>query len=141
LSYTFDKEQINSIDKILQEDLIEEGVHSVILIDMAGNIISDLDNGKKKHDVYSLAALAAGNFGAVSTMAKMIGEEDFSLLFHKGDEESIHFSKVMEDFLLITIFGSDMSLGFMRLKVNESIGKITKILESPSTDAGYPYWE
>ena len=133
MNYTFDKEQINSIDKILQEDLIEEGVHSVILIDMAGNIISDLDNGKKKHDVYSLAALAAGNFGAVSTMAKMIGEEDFSLLFHKGEEESIHFSKVMEDFLLITIFGSDMSLGFMRLKVNESIGKITKILELPST--------
>ncbi len=133
MSYTFDKEQINSIDKILQEDLIEEGVHSVILIDMAGNIISDLDNGKKKHDVYSLAALAAGNFGAVSTMAKMIGEEDFSLLFHKGEEESIHFSKVMEDFLLITIFGSDMSLGFMRLKVNESIGKIKKILESSST--------
>ena len=133
MSYIFDKEQINSIDKILQEDLIEGGVHSVILIDMAGNIISDFDNGKKKHDVYSLAALAAGNFGAVSTMAKMIGEEDFSLLFHKGEEESIHFSKVMEDFLLITIFGSDMSLGFMRLKVNESIGKITKILESPST--------
>jgi len=133
LSYTFDKEQINSIDKILQEDLIEEGVHSVILIDMAGNIISDFDNGKKKHDVYSLAALAAGNFGAVSTMAKMIGEEDFSLLFHKGEEESIHFSKVMEDYLLITIFGSDMSLGFMRLKVTESIGKITKILKSSST--------
>ncbi len=139
MSYIFNKEQINGIDKILKEDLIEEGIHSVVLIDMAGNIISDLDNGKKKHDVYSLAALAAGNFGAVSTMAKMIGEEDFSLLFHKGEEESIHFSKVMEDFLLITIFGSDMSLGFMRLKVNESIGKITKILESPSTDVGYPY--
>ncbi len=133
MSYTFDKEQINSIDKILQEDLIEGGVHSVILIDMAGNIISDFDNGKKKHDVYSLAALAAGNFGAVSTMAKMIGEEDFSLLFHKGEEESIHFSKVTEDYLLITIFGSDMSLGFMRLKVNESTRKITKILKSPST--------
>jgi len=133
LNYSFDQEQIDSIDKILQEDLIDGGVHSVILIDMAGNIVSDLDNGKKKHDVYSLAALAAGNFGAVSTMAKMIGEEDFSLLFHKGEEESIHFSKVMEDFLLITIFGSDISLGFMRLKVNESITKIAKILESFST--------
>jgi len=133
LNYSFDQEQINGIDKILQEDLIDGGVHSVILIDMAGNIVSDLDNGKKKHDVYSLAALAAGNFGAVSTMAKMIGEEDFSLLFHKGEEESIHFSKVMEDFLLITIFGSDISLGFIRLKVNESITKIAKILESSST--------
>ncbi len=133
MNYSFDQEQIDSIDKILQEDLIDGGVHSVILIDMAGNIVSDLDNGKKKHDVYSLAALAAGNFGAVSTMAKMIGEKDFSLLFHKGEEESLHFSKVMEDFLLITIFGSDISLGFMRLKVNESIKKITKILESLST--------
>ncbi len=133
MNYSFDQEQIDSIDKILQEDLIEGGVHSVILIDMAGNIVSDFDNGKKKHDVYSLAALAAGNFGAVSTMAKMIGEEDFSLLFHKGEEESIHFSKVMEDFLLITIFGSDISLGFIRLKVNESITKIAKILESSST--------
>ena len=133
MNYSFDQEQINGIDKILQEDLIDGGVHSVILIDMAGNIVSDLDNGKKKHDVYSLAALAAGNFGAVSTMAKMIGEEDFSLLFHKGEEESIHFSKVMEDFLLITIFGSDISLGFIRLKVNESITKIAKILESSST--------
>ncbi len=133
MNYSFDQEQINGIDKILQEDLIDGGVHSVILIDMAGNIVSDLDNGKKKHDVYSLAALAAGNFGAVSTMAKMIGEEDFSLLFHKGEEESIHFSKVTEDFLLITIFGSDMSLGFMRLKVNESTRKIIKILKSPST--------
>lgn len=75
-----------------------------------------------------MAALAAGNFGAVSAMANMIGEQDFSLLFHKGEEESIHFSKVMEDFLLITIFGGDISLGFVRLKVTESIGKIGKIL-------------
>jgi len=128
LEYTLSQEQIDSIDKILQEELLEGGVNSVILIDMAGNIISELNNGKKQHDVYSLAALAAANFGAVSAMANMIGEQDFSLLFHKGEEESIHFSKVMEDFLLITIFGSDISLGFVRLKVTASIGKIGKIL-------------
>ncbi len=128
MEYTLSQEQIDSIDKILQEELLEGGVNSVILIDMAGNIISELNNGKKQHDVYSLAALAAANFGAVSAMANMIGEQDFSLLFHKGEEESIHFSKVMEDFLLITIFGSDISLGFVRLKVTASIGKIGKIL-------------
>ena len=127
MEYTLSQEQIDSIDKILQEELLEGGVNSVILIDMAGNIISELNNGKKQHDVYSLAALAAANFGAVSAMANMIGEQDFSLLFHKGEEESIHFSKVMEDFLLITIFGSDISLGFVRLKVTASIGKIGKI--------------
>jgi predicted regulator of Ras-like GTPase activity (Roadblock/LC7/MglB family) len=128
LTYALGQEQLDGIEQILQEDLIELGVHCVVLLDMAGNIIADLNDGQAQHDTYSLAALAAGNFGAVSQMAKMIGEEEFSLLFHKGKTESIHFSKVLEDFLLITIFGGEISLGFLRLKVAESTGKIEKIL-------------
>lgn len=113
----------------MQQDLIDLGVSCVFLIDMAGNVIANLDDGEMKHDIYSLAALAAGNFGAVSEMAKIIGEDEFSLLFHKGEKESIHFSKVMSDFLLVTIFGKETSLGFLRLKVAEAIGKLKKILE------------
>ena len=130
MDYNLDHEQLTKIEEVLQEDLMEMGVHCVIFIDMAGNIVVNLDDGNIKHDVYSLAALAAGNFGAVSAMAQMIGEEDFSLLFHKGEKESIHFSKVLNDFLLIIIFGHDISLGLLRLKVTESIEKIEKILKS-----------
>ncbi len=95
---------------------------------MAGNVIANLNDGEIKHDIYSLAALAAGNFGAVSSMAKIIGEDEFSLLFHKGEKENIHFSKVSNDFLLITIFGKELSLGFLRLKVSEAIEKIERLL-------------
>ena len=128
MAYAFGHEQLDSIQNILDADLIEIGVHSVMLIDMAGNIIATLDNGDCQHDVYSLAALAAGNFGAVSSMAQLLGEEDFSLLFHKGQKEHIHFSKVSNEFLLITIFGNEISLGFLRLKVGESSEKLLKIL-------------
>jgi predicted regulator of Ras-like GTPase activity (Roadblock/LC7/MglB family) len=107
---------------------VDIGVHSVFLIDMAGNVIVNLDNGQFKHDIYSLAALAAGNFGAISQMASIIGEKEFSLLFHKGEKENIHFNKVLSDFLLITIFGKDLSLGFLRLKASEVIKKIDEIL-------------
>lgn len=130
MDYNLGHEQLTKIEEVLQEDLMGMGVHCVIFIDMAGNIVVNLDDGNIKHDVYSLAALAAGNFGAVSAMAQMIGEEDFSLLFHKGEKESIHFSKVLDDFLLIVIFGHDISLGLLRLKVTESIEKIEKILKS-----------
>ncbi|MES0447192.1 MAG: roadblock/LC7 domain-containing protein [Desulfobacterales bacterium] len=130
MDYNLGHEQLTEIEDVLQEDLMEMGVHCVIFIDMAGNIVVNLDDGAIKHDVYSLAALAAGNFGAVSAMAQMIGEEDFSLLFHKGEKESIHFSKVLNDFLLIIIFGHEISLGLLRLKVTESIEKIEKILKS-----------
>ena len=130
MDYTLDldKKQFESIEAILSEELIELGVRCVLLIDLAGNIIVNLDDGDLEHDIYSLAALAAGNFGAVSAMAKIVGEEDFSLLFHKGESESIHFSKIDNELLLVTIFGKDVSLGFLRLKVTEATKKINEIL-------------
>ncbi|MFH1984494.1 MAG: roadblock/LC7 domain-containing protein [Pseudomonadota bacterium] len=130
MDYTVDltKEQFDRLESILEEELLELGVQCVLLIDLAGNIIVNLDDGKIEHDIYSLAALAAGNFGAVSAMAKIVGEEDFSLLFHKGEKESIHFSKVVDDLLLVTIFGKEVSLGFLRLKVTEAINKIREML-------------
>jgi len=130
LSYTLGQNQLDNIEEVLQQDLIDIGVRCVFLIDMAGNIIANRDDGKIKHDVYSLAALAAGNFGAVSAMAKIIGEGEFSLLFHKGKKENIHFNKIISDFLLITIFSNDLSLGFLRLKVNETVEKIKQALEA-----------
>ena len=130
MSYTLSQNQLDNIEEVLQQDLIDIGVRCVFLIDMAGNIIANRDDGKIKHDVYSLAALAAGNFGAVSAMAKIIGEGEFSLLFHKGKKENIHFNKIISDFLLITIFSNDLSLGFLRLKVNEAVEKIKQELEA-----------
>lgn len=125
--YTLGQEQLDQIEHILQDDLVESGVHSVLLIDMAGNIIAKGDNGNCEHDVYSLAALASANFAAVDTMAKIVGEDEFSLLFHKGEKESIHFSKVQNDFLLISIFGKKVSLGLLRLKVAEAVEKIKDV--------------
>lgn len=127
--YTFSEAELNEIEGILQKDLIKSGVHSVLLIDMAGNIIAKGDNGNCNHDVYSLAALASANFAAVDTMAKIVGEDEFSLLFHKGEQESIHFSKVQSEFLLISIFGKSVSLGLLRLKVAEAIEKIKGVCE------------
>lgn len=130
MDYTLDQKKLDKIESILESDYIELGVHCVCLIDMAGNVVANVDNGQVSFDLYSLAALAAGNFGAVSAMANMVGESEFSLLFHKGEDENIHFSRVTDDFLLITIFGKETSLGFLRLKVTETIKKFEQILSS-----------
>jgi len=56
LAYTFDENQLNKIESVFQEELQPLGLHEVILIDMAGNVIVESNNGKMKHDIYSLAA-------------------------------------------------------------------------------------
>ncbi len=127
--YALRQDQLDSIEEILLADLVDHGANNVLLIDMAGNIIAHKNNGQCEHDIYSLAALASANFAAVDTMAKIIGEQEFSLLFHKGETESIHFSKVSSDFLLIAIFGKSITLGLLRLKVADAINKILKIMK------------
>ncbi|MBA3007074.1 MAG: roadblock/LC7 domain-containing protein [Proteobacteria bacterium] len=121
------QEQLEAIEEILTQKLIKLGVDCAIIIDMAGNIITVKDNSKSKYDIYSFAALAAGNFATVDAMAKLVGETEFSLLFHKGQDSNIHFSKIDDELLLITMFGRDISLGFLRLNVVEAIDQIKKV--------------
>ncbi len=120
--------QLDTIYNTLKEQLVDVGVQSSILIDTAGNIIASVDNGNNRRDIYSLAALAAANFGAMGSMAKIVGEEEFSLLFHKGEKENIYFSKVNDDFLLINIFDNQISLGFLRLKVTKVVEELVSVL-------------
>jgi predicted regulator of Ras-like GTPase activity (Roadblock/LC7/MglB family) len=122
------QEQLNRIHDILSENLLTIDVQCAILIDTAGNIVASVNNGNDIGDVYSLAALAAANFGAMSSMAQIVGENEFSLLFHKGQKENIYFSKVSDDYLLINIFSNQVSLGFLRLKVAGVIEELLGVL-------------
>ena len=124
----FNQSQLDAIDNVILANLIQAGLDDVIFMDMAGNTIAKHNNGKSSLDSTAFAALAAGNFAAVDAMAKLVGESEFSLLFHKGEKSSIHFSKVNDETLLIAMFNKDISLGLVRLKVAETIKEINRIL-------------
>ena len=130
MEYALGQDQLEKIEQILLTDLIASGVHCVLLIDFAGNIIAQGDNGRSRIDVYSLAALSAANFGAVEAMAKIVGQEEFALLFHKGATGSLYFSKVNDDLLIISVFGKEIILGLLRMKVADAILKIQQIWKS-----------
>ncbi|HEX9715632.1 MAG TPA: roadblock/LC7 domain-containing protein [Desulfurivibrionaceae bacterium] len=114
----------------IEGSLIEAGVRNALLIDGAGNILSNCGgNDTDDLDAISLAALAAASLGATSQIAKLIGEEDFSLLFHKGKNGNIHFGRIGEELILITIFGEDVSLGLVRCRVAGLSETLLKIFE------------
>ncbi|MGQ9745532.1 MAG: roadblock/LC7 domain-containing protein [Dissulfurimicrobium sp.] len=107
-------------DKI-ENTLIKAGVNTVLLLDQAGNIVVKCGNSPKDVDITSLAALTAANFAATSQLAKLIGEDDFSLLFHKGKKDNLHFVKINNDLIMVSIFDDNISLGLVRLRVAELI--------------------
>jgi len=128
MNLALDGEQLDKIYDTLKSTLIEIGVEIAMLLDTAGNVITTVDDGVDRHDVYALAALAAANFSAMRSMVKIAGEEEFSLLFHKGQKENIYLSSVSDDFLLFVIFNDDMTLGLLRLKVARAIRDLMGIL-------------
>jgi predicted regulator of Ras-like GTPase activity (Roadblock/LC7/MglB family) len=125
------QKQLYDLKNVLRQNLIHKGVSCTLLIDMAGNILASLDDGRIHSDNYSLACLAAGNFGAVKAMANIIGEGNFSHLFNKGKNLNIHYKAIASEYLLINVFDKDISLGFLRLKVTEVAEKIKIILPIP----------
>lgn len=122
-------ETVESVKSIVNEKLISENVQTVLVIDGAGNILAHCGQDTDGLDAISLAALTAANFGATSQIAKLIGENDFSLLYHKGEKANIHFARLGGEMILVSIFGDDVSLGLVRVRVDELAEDINKIFQ------------
>ena len=121
-----DTEKIDfCLDKVVSTSL----AHSVLLIDRSGQLIAHHGN-TLGIDILSLSALTAANFGATAEIARILGEEEFTLLFHKGRSENVYFSAVGEHVIMVTLFDDRTSLGLIRLQINKIIGELSTILSS-----------
>ena len=126
MSLILTKNEIGALEEIISEKLLDSGAEHVILADLAGNLILQCGSVEME-DIFSLAALSAANFGATAEIAKLIGEEDFTLLFHKGDKRNVHFSRLAKDYLIITLFNDNVSLGLIRLRLGSAIREMCAI--------------
>ena len=81
-------------------------------------------------DMSSLSALTAANFGATAEIAKILGEEEFTLLFHKGKSENVYFSAIGDHVILVTLFDDKTSLGVIRLRINQIMEELARILST-----------
>jgi predicted regulator of Ras-like GTPase activity (Roadblock/LC7/MglB family) len=123
------KKDIERIDFCLNKVVSSSLAHSVLLIDRSGQLIAHHGN-TPGIDIPSLSALTAANFGATAEIARILGEEEFTLLFHKGRSENVYFSAVGEHVIMVTLFDDRTSLGLIRLQVNKIIEELSKILSS-----------
>jgi predicted regulator of Ras-like GTPase activity (Roadblock/LC7/MglB family) len=121
------RDHVRKLERILKEELLDNGVDHAFVVESSGNLITE--SGRIPiEDILPLAALSAANFGATENIAKLIGAEDFSLLYHKGEKQNVHSSRIDKDFFLVTLFGNDVSLGLVRLGSSRAAEKILPVL-------------
>lgn len=99
-----------------------------ILIDRSGQIIAE--RGYSRRDTGDeLAALSAAAFAATEQVAKLIGEDSFTVLFHEGEDQNIHLSVVGEAALLLAAFDDRTTLGLVRLYASEAASGLRPVME------------
>lgn len=80
-------------------------------------------------DLQSVSALVAGSYAATREMARLLGEDEFSVLFHQGKRDSIQLTLVGERTILATVFDERTTIGMVRLYATEASEKLAKIFE------------
>lgn len=122
-------EEFNRLNQISTKLLKEANAKVVFLVDKNGQLITSAgdDDGV---DTTSLASLTAGNIAASGGLAKLIGEKEFSILFHEGEKDNMHISIVGGRVILVVIFGKRSSLGLVRLRVKKASDDYQKVFDS-----------
>src|SRR4051812_19729828 len=122
------EEEFNQIKAIISKLRIDANAKVVFLVDKNGQQIAahgDIEN----LDTTSLASLTAGNVAATDGLAKLIGEKEFSILFHEGERDNIHISLVAQRVILVVIFDERSSLGLVRLRVKKASQELERTFE------------
>ena len=120
------KHDIGQLEEIITDQLLDAGAEHVVVVDLAGNLILQCGS-LEMEDIFSLAAVSAAHFAATAEIAKLIGEKDFALMYHKGGQRNVHFSRLAKDYLIITLFNDNVSLGLIRLKLGSAINEMRVI--------------
>lgn len=102
-----------------------QGTHAktILLIDREGQLITSTGDTSKM-DTSSFATLSAADFAATSQLASLIGEKEFSTLFHQGEKENIYVSLVAGRVILAVIFDKRTTLGLVRVKTKNTVSEL-----------------
>ena len=121
-------EEFKQINGVLDKLLREANAKVIFLVDKNGQLISGVGE-TERFDTTSLASLTAGNIAATGGLAKLIGEKEFSILFHEGEKDNLHISIVAGRVILVVLFDTRSSLGLVRLRVKKASEELTAIFE------------
>jgi predicted regulator of Ras-like GTPase activity (Roadblock/LC7/MglB family) len=121
-------EEYERIREVIARLRSECNAKMVFLIDKNGQSIC-AQGETDAIDVTALASLAAGNVAATDSLARLIGEKEFSILFHEGERDNLHISVVAGRVILVVIFDERSSLGLVRLRVKRGSTDLRTVLE------------
>lgn len=116
-----------AINTTIQELLKNSNSKSIMLLDKTGQMISSVGE-EPQFDLHSFASLCAADFEANAQLAELIGERDFSTLYHQGSNESMYLARVEQNIILVILFDKKTTLGLVRLRTKKAVDNLSTVI-------------
>jgi len=140
-------EEFKKINDVITKLYSETNSKVIFLVDRNGQLIASTGETENL-DTTSLASLTAGNIAATGSIAKLLGEKEFTIIFHEGYRDNIYISIVGRRVIMVVIFDERSSLGLVRLRAKKAGEDLTVIfdnllkkVESKTTEGASPFAE
>lgn len=127
--------ETEKIDLALKRLLKGSEAKCALLVDKDGHLVTR-QGFTQTLDTTSLAALLAGSFASTREIARLVGEPEFSVLFHQGKRDHIHMSLVGERSILVVLFDDRTTIGMVRLYAKEAATDLDQVF-AENLDKGH----
>lgn len=122
------EEEVKKIEEVFGEYLTESEAKDIVLLNKSGELLAK--TGDITADVaQNISALAAGVFSATNELARLLGEKEFTITFHQGQETNIHISLITQNALLAMIFDNKLPIGAIRFWAKKTGAEIKSVIE------------
>ena len=129
----FYQDLIRDVNRLLREFLKLSNAKCAMLVDKEGHMVTR-QGVTRDLDMDTISALVAGSFAATKEMARVLGEDAFSVLFHQGKTDNIQLSLVGDRTLLTVIFDEATTVGMVRLYSAETAKRMGELFEKSDKD-------
>ena len=124
----FYEDVVRDANRLLREFLKLSNAKCAMLVDREGHMVTR-QGVTRDLDMDTISALVAGSFAATREMARVLGEDEFSVLFHQGKTDNIQLSLVGDRTLLTVIFDEATTVGMVRLYAAETTKRLADLFE------------
>jgi predicted regulator of Ras-like GTPase activity (Roadblock/LC7/MglB family) len=135
----FYEQDVERLEGELDAFLEMSNAKCAMLIDKEGHLVTRRGEPLNT-SLDSISALIAGSFAATKEMARLLGEEEFSILFHQGVRDSIQLQLVGNRTLLAILFDDRTNLGLVRFYAQETARTLSEIFDDirdrPAVEGG-----
>lgn len=127
-SFILQEKEVREIEALITKMLKGCEAKCALLVDKDGHLITR-QGFTHSLDTTALAALLAGSFASTREIARLVGEEEFSVLFHQGKKDHIHMSLVGDRSILVVIFDDRTTIGMVRLYAKDTAKELAAVFE------------